>query len=113
MCGMSLHWGNLLCCCICFAFFFAFVPGTTSALVRTFTRQQYLLYAPRKKAKNMRKNWENKAGKKMKKRQTRTRTVAFLFALPFAFFGFRCFINFFGSLYLSMAGAPDISPDIG
>ena len=44
---------NLLCFCICFAFFF-FFPGTTSALMRTFTRQQYLLYAPREKAKKQR-----------------------------------------------------------
>ena len=50
---------NLLCFCICFAFFGCFFWGTTSALMRTFTRQQYSLCAPRKKAKKA-KPCENK-----------------------------------------------------
>ena len=36
--------------------FFSFFPGTTSALMRTFTRQQYLLYAPRENAKECENN---------------------------------------------------------
>ena len=36
---------------ICFVFAFVLFFFTTSALMRTFTRQQYLLYAPRKKRK--------------------------------------------------------------
>ena len=81
---------------MCFVLF----PGTTSALMRTFTRQQYLLHAPRKKSETNRNKWkinakikrtntcENKAKKVKKKRQTRTATLflRFLFALPFAFF---------------------------
>ena len=41
--------------------FFCFFPGTTSVLMRTFTRQQYLLYPPRKKAKKKKQKSETNA----------------------------------------------------
>ena len=85
---------NLLCFCTCFAFLGCFFPGTTSALMRTVTRQQYLLYAPRTKAKKKRKNnakikrtnCENNVNKKVEKsdKHEQLHVFAFLFALPFA-----------------------------
>ena len=93
--------------CICFVFF-AFFPGTTSALMRTFTRQQYLLYPPRKKrGKKKRNKCENKA--KKCKNKAEKNTNAFLFALPCASFLLCvCFIKIFW-LLVSMAGVPDIN----
>ena len=41
--------------------------GTTSALMNTFTRQQYSLYAPRKKAKNKRTESNHKVKKSEQK----------------------------------------------
>ena len=65
---------KLLCFCICFAFVFCFFPDTTSALMRTFTRQQYLLYAPRK-------NCENKAKNTVKKNDKHAQLHCFAFLL--------------------------------
>ena len=88
---------NLLCFCMC-----CFFPGTTSALMRTFTREQYLMYAPREKAKKKntkqkrnKKQAKNKADKTMwkkkKRRQTRTATCCCFFV---------CFTFCFVLLYL-------------
>ena len=60
---------NLLSVCI----WFAFSPGTTSALMITFTRQQYLIYAPtRKNAKTNSKNNVKIKQKTCEKKTTHT-----------------------------------------
>ena len=56
-------------------FWHLFFPGTTSALMRTFTRQQDLLYVPRKKTKKQNK-CENKAKKCENKTKKCDRTGA-------------------------------------
>ena len=75
---------NVLCC-ICFAMFF--LPGTTSALMRTFTRQQYSPYAPRNKKRNTceqsRVNNVNIKRKKGKQRHIRKATCCCFFVFCF------------------------------
>ena len=82
--------------------------------MRIFTRQQYLLYPPRKKAKKKRnkcenkaKKCENKANKCEKNKYAQLLFFVFLSALPFVFLLCFCFINVFWFL-VSMAGVPDI-----
>ena len=91
---------NLLCFCFCFVFC-CFFPGITSALMRTFTRQQYVLYLEKNEKKQKsettanikRTKCENTANKKEWKKATNTHSYIFCFFVCFTFcFFVRCFL---------------------
>ena len=91
---------------ICFVFALLLLfPGTTSALMRSFTRQQYLLYAPRTKAEKKRTNAKIKQTK-----ATNTHScICLLFCLLYLLLFFAsCLLYKLFWLLVSVAGAPDI-----
>ena len=92
---------NLLCFCICFASFaFFLVP------LLHLTRQQYLLYPPRKKAEKSKTN-----AKKSEKSDKYAQLQFFFFVCFTCCFFLLCFCFFFW-LLVSMAGVPDTKLDL-